>query len=726
MKKYLFGALAILAIAACNPDDPKGPDGPDGPEIIEAKQLKIAVTEDNLFALNDEIVVFNGVSGEDKNAAARYQCTTMEGNVATFEFLADGDVTEIDETKKEVVALYPPQAAAYDEATGKLSYTFNGEQSFVAKGSPASTISFKPTCGTVDLKLSGLSTINSVDVTSSLAVRGACEVDMTAAAPVLVVTSSTTEVTVTLVPAVVLTEEGTAISMVFPAGTYSSLNFNANDANGGNMETAAEGVVVKAGETTTVTDTYFVPTRVEEVTVGMAKYIAATGKTIDLAGTYTVLPEDATNRNVTFTSDNESIASVSSTGVITAKSAGKATITIAAEDNAEKTATVTVKVADMPVYPVVTKSTPVSLHNCDDLNYFNKLEGNDGGARISTENPKEGSGFFYNMSKTGKPEWMVVQRPAGATVDGHILSTSRAHLTFWFYLPVYEFPHPSQPGVTVTNNAAKLTSRLTATGADNKAHGRIELGSKDANNALYWHTTETLKTHVTQADGSLGTLQDGWNFIDLAAKDARHNLGDWNINPCGLSWFRFYIEGNANNYDNYYFGFDNIAVYEDYTQEVTAEKEYFYTFEDLSACPAAYYNVEEKAAGNSYAAQTEVFSLKLEEPLVSKTDQKHGHLHFKMYISDVDAFQNCSGQIEISSSGTCDKEETCWLVNKIAPCLHNGWNDIVLDFSRADAWASDFNPANINWFRFYETLKKPCAILFKDIYVYNEKYSDEQ
>lgn len=730
MKKLLFGALAVLAIAACNK-----PDGPVGPEIFEAKQIKVTFSgSGNAFALNDEIVVFNGVSGEDRNAAARYQCITMEGNVATFEFLADGDVTEIDETLSEIVALYPPQAATYDAASGKLSYTFIGTQSFVAKGSPKSKIEFKPTCGGIDLKLSGLSTINSMEITSSQAISGACEVDMTADAPVLAVTGSTTSVAFDLVPPVVLQEAGTAIPMVFPAGTYETISFNAKDANGGNMETIAENVIVKAGQTTTISDTYFVPTRVEDVVVtGLNKFLTSAGKTVSLEGVYTVLPEDATNRNVIFSSDNEAVATVSNTGVVTATGNGTAVITIASEDNAEKTASVTVKVTDLPVYPEVTRSTPVSIHNCDEMIYFNKTNGEKGPAVISTDNPKEGAGFFYNMSIKGQNQWMVVERKDGAgankAVDGHILSTNRAHLTFWFYLPVYEFEHPTNAGQIVRNDAAKFISRLTPTGTDNKAKGRIELGSSlsnSANNGIYWHTTETLNTHVTQADGSLGALQDGWNFIDLAVKDARHNLGDWHIKPNGLNWFRFYIEGSANSFDNYYFGFDDIAIYEDYTQETTAEKQYLHDLSDLSGFGSAYYNVDEQAVGNSFGTGINVVSLKLDEPLVSKADQKHGHLHFKMYISDIDAFQNCSGQIELTSSGTCDKEEICWLVSKVAPCLHNGWNDVVLDFDRVDAWATDFNPANINWFRFYEDFKKPVTIMFKDFYVFNEKFADEQ
>lgn len=58
---------------------------------------------------------------------------------------------------------------------------------------------------------------------------------------------------------------------------------------------------------------------------------------------YTVLPENATNKKVTFLSNNPSVAKVDSTGLVTALSAGNATITVKTE-NGGKTATINVTV----------------------------------------------------------------------------------------------------------------------------------------------------------------------------------------------------------------------------------------------------------------------------------------------------------------------------------------------------------------------------------------------
>lgn len=61
--------------------------------------------------------------------------------------------------------------------------------------------------------------------------------------------------------------------------------------------------------------------------------------------TATVIPDNATNKNVTWKSSNTSVATVSADGTVTAKNAGTATITVTTADGG-KTATCTVTVVD--------------------------------------------------------------------------------------------------------------------------------------------------------------------------------------------------------------------------------------------------------------------------------------------------------------------------------------------------------------------------------------------
>lgn len=60
----------------------------------------------------------------------------------------------------------------------------------------------------------------------------------------------------------------------------------------------------------------------------------------------TVSPSSATNKNVGWTSDDTSVATVSSTGLVTAKSAGTATITCKAKDGSGKQATCNISVKE--------------------------------------------------------------------------------------------------------------------------------------------------------------------------------------------------------------------------------------------------------------------------------------------------------------------------------------------------------------------------------------------
>jgi len=83
------------------------------------------------------------------------------------------------------------------------------------------------------------------------------------------------------------------------------------------------------------------PVDVTGVSVAPTSFNLTVGSTRSLAAT--VSPSDATNQAVTWSSSNGTVASVDSTGVVTAKTAGTATITVSTSDG-EYTATSTVTV----------------------------------------------------------------------------------------------------------------------------------------------------------------------------------------------------------------------------------------------------------------------------------------------------------------------------------------------------------------------------------------------
>ena len=101
-------------------------------------------------------------------------------------------------------------------------------------------------------------------------------------------------------------------------------------------------------------------TPVTSVTLDQTSASLKVGETVSL--TATVKPDDATDKSVTWSSSNTSVATVSSSGIVTAIKAGSATITVKTNDGG-KTATcsVTVKAATVPVTGVSLNTTSLSL-----------------------------------------------------------------------------------------------------------------------------------------------------------------------------------------------------------------------------------------------------------------------------------------------------------------------------------------------------------------------------
>ena len=77
--------------------------------------------------------------------------------------------------------------------------------------------------------------------------------------------------------------------------------------------------------------------------------------------TATVYPSNATNKAVTWTSSNSSVATVSTSGLVTAKGVGTATITCSAKDSGNAKATCTIKVTEKEV-----KVTRIELNKTSD------------------------------------------------------------------------------------------------------------------------------------------------------------------------------------------------------------------------------------------------------------------------------------------------------------------------------------------------------------------------
>jgi uncharacterized protein YjdB len=139
------------------------------------------------------------------------------------------------------------------------------------------------------------------------------------------------------------------------------------------------------------------------VTVSPTTASVAVGATTTL--TATVLPSNATNKNVTWSSSNTSVATVSSSGVVTGVAAGSATITVTTQDGG-LTATCAVTVTSVP------DITYYVIRNAKSGNLLRALSGSSGsGLRADGtdessdlqlwEKISAGNGNYYLKSKAG-------------------------------------------------------------------------------------------------------------------------------------------------------------------------------------------------------------------------------------------------------------------------------------------------------------------------------------
>lgn len=98
---------------------------------------------------------------------------------------------------------------------------------------------------------------------------------------------------------------------------------------------------------------------VSSVTVGEKKIILFEGDTATMRTT--VKPSDATNKSLTYSSSATSIASVNSSGTITAKRAGKAIISATTQDGSNRSASMTVTIE--PSVPISLDSIGYGIYN---------------------------------------------------------------------------------------------------------------------------------------------------------------------------------------------------------------------------------------------------------------------------------------------------------------------------------------------------------------------------
>lgn len=122
---------------------------------------------------------------------------------------------------------------------------------------------------------------------------------------------------------------------------------------------------------------------VADITLSASSLSMIKGETQTI--TATVSPENATDKSLTFASDNEAVATVSNAGVVTAVSKGSATINVASASNPEISKTVVITVAE----PIAAEGLEVKLQET----VVTETEDLTGGEKITKFALQEGSDY---------------------------------------------------------------------------------------------------------------------------------------------------------------------------------------------------------------------------------------------------------------------------------------------------------------------------------------------
>ena len=190
-------------------------------------------------------------------------------------------------------------------------------------------------------------------------------------------------------------------------------NVSANSVGTATIKATADGVTA---ECTIIVEEKVIP--VESITLNKTEAEIFVGAEEKL--TATVLPEDATNKDVTWTSSDTTIATVDSNGKVTAKSVGTAAIKAKAGD---KSATCTIKVNPIKVTNVsITPPVSTTIKSGETLDLEAKVEPTNATNKTvtwSSDNPKvadvDQKGHVVALNQEGTAKITVTTEDGGKT-----------------------------------------------------------------------------------------------------------------------------------------------------------------------------------------------------------------------------------------------------------------------------------------------------------------------
>ena len=250
----------------------------------------------------------------------------------------------------------------------------------------------------------------------------------------------------------------------------------------------------------TATCTVTVSQPVTGISLNQSSISIIKGKTYQLSAS--IQPSGASNRNVTWSSSNSNIATVSSSGKVSAKAAGTATITVKTKDGS-KTAKCTVTVKNEPI-----KVTGVSLNRSQITLFAGKSENLTAAVKPSNAANK---GITWQSSNTNV-----------ATVDSSGRITARTEGTATITVKTNDNGKTAKCTVTVKpyNSNIKSTGQLVLGDANRKMNVLFDANWLNTDSYSYNHNLAKFCSQISLLTySSVENLRNGLNNLGFKTFD---------------------------------------------------------------------------------------------------------------------------------------------------------------------------------------------------------------
>ena len=219
--------------------------------------------------------------------------------------------------------------------------------------------------------------------------------------------------------------------------------------------------------------------------------------------TATVTPNETTNKNVKWTSNNKKIATVDKNGYVTAKSKGVARITATTTDGSNLSATCTVTVKQMVTMIVNTMN--ITRGNNDVKRKLPVMVGNN--ATNKTLNYRSGDSKVVSVNAKGQ---ITAKKKGTATVS--VKTTDGTNIVVYYRVTVKQL-------VTSVKLNKKAISLKAKGKAKQKTYTLKATVTKNANNKKVKWTTSNKKVAVVNSKGKVTAKKKGTCYISVTSTD---------------------------------------------------------------------------------------------------------------------------------------------------------------------------------------------------------------